>query len=104
MKNIIISLFVCLLTFMSSIKMRGQNYSDLITDNNYNYYRDSLVANFCQYLADYNGDTTRFFTYSIVYLTPTYDGGNATYIEKDINIIDTSAFTRNFFCSVKVYI
>lgn len=91
---LIYSLFV--LFVFQHCMIVGQNYSDYIIDTNYIRYRDSVVDDFCKFLSDYTGEKNDFFAYSLVVLGP-----NATYVKYSDNFIDTSAFSKQYFCSGK---
>ena len=93
MKKNIISLTVYLF-FFSSTPIFCQSFSDLIIDTVYNHYRDSIVEDFCHTLSNFNGEKYDFFSYSIVYLSTM----EATFIKQG-DIVDTSSFTKEFFCS-----
>lgn len=98
MKHYIISLIFCLMSLLTSNTTQGQNYANFIIDNSYNYYRDFVVSDFCDSLSVFNGEEYDFYVYSIVYLAPW-----ATYIAKN-DIIDTAAFTRQYFCSGQFFV
>lgn len=79
-----------------SITSKAQNYKDYLIDLNLHKTTDSIALNFCHNMWGDTIDDDCFTTFHIVYLTC---GPILNFIYLKDEMIDTSNFTKQYFCS-----